>query len=122
MNIRQWLIASSCIVAGLAAAAALLRGGYATPGGQLTVVLLVTLAVGWSFSGLGLVAWVRSPLSLTGPLMIAVGLAWFGRAFGAVDAMWAFEVGHLVGSIYLAVLGQLIVTQAAACRAAAKRS
>ena len=110
MNARQWLIASSCVVAGLAAAAALLWGGYATPRGQLAVVLLVTLAVGWSFSGLGLVAWVRWPLSLTGPLMIAIGLAWFGRAFGAVDASWAFEVGHLVGAIYLAVLGQLIVT------------
>ena len=110
MNTRHWLTAGSCVVAGLAAAAALLWGGYPTTNEELAVVLLLTLSVGWSFSGLGLVAWVRWPVSLTGPLMIAVGLAWFARAFGALDAVWAFEVGLLVGAVYLAVLGQLVIT------------
>jgi signal transduction histidine kinase len=42
--------------------------------------------------------------------MIAVGLAWFARAVGAVDNPVAFNVAILTGSLYLAVLAHLIVT------------
>jgi signal transduction histidine kinase len=110
LSAALWVTGGCCVVAGLAAAAALLWGGYSTPGDELSAALVLTLGVGWSFSGLGLVAWVRWPGSLTGPLMVAVGLAWFARAFGALDAIWAFEVGILVGAVYLAVLGHLMVT------------
>ena len=42
--------------------------------------------------------------------MIAVGLTWFARAIGALDATWAFEVAIISGALYLAVLGHLVVT------------
>ena len=107
---RRWLVGTAPVVAGLAAAAALLWGGYPTPAGTLTATLVVTLTVGWSFAGLGVVAWSRWPTSRTGPLMVAVGLAWFAGALGAVDHRWTFSAGLLVDSLYLAVLGHLIVT------------
>ena len=107
---RRWAVAIVTVLAGLAAAAALLWGGYQMPARTLVVTLIVTLAVGWSFAGLGLLAWVLWPTSLTGRLMVGVGLAWFARALGAVDHPWAFSAGLLVGSLYLAILGHLIVT------------
>jgi signal transduction histidine kinase len=107
---RRWAVAAVIVVAGLAAVAALLWGGYQTPTRTLVVILIVTLGVGWSFAGFGLFAWVVWPTSLAGPLMVGVGLAWFARTLGAVDHPWVSSAGLLVGSLYLGVLGQLIVT------------
>jgi signal transduction histidine kinase len=102
--------ATIVVVAGLCAAAALLWGGYPTPTGTLVAQLVVTLAVGWSFAGLGLAGWRRRPASMAGPLMIAVGLAWFARTLGAVRHPWSFNTGLLIGGVYLAVLAHLVVT------------
>ncbi len=88
---RRWAVAAVIVVAGLAAVGALLWGGYQTPTRTLVVILIVTLGVGWSFAGFGLLAWVLWPTSLAGPLMVAVGLAWFARTLGAVDHPWVFE-------------------------------
>ena len=106
---RCWAVAAVTIVAGLAAVSALLLwGGYQISAQALVVTVIVTLAVGWSFAGLGLLAWVVWPTSLAGALMVGVGLAWFARALGAVDHPWTFSAGLLVGSLYLAVLGHLM--------------
>lgn len=110
MKARHWATGGACLVAGIAAAAALVGGGYPTPRNELIAALVLTLAVGWSFAGLGLAAWVRWPNNLTGPLMVAVGLTWFARAIGAINDRWAFEIGTLVGAVYLGVLGHLILT------------
>jgi signal transduction histidine kinase len=110
MSARQWVAAAVSVGAGLCAVAALVWGGYRTPRGDLVAALVLLLAVGWSFAGLGLVAWVRWPLSRTGPLMLAVGLMWFARAVGAIESHVAFDAGLLLGAVYLAVLGHLIVT------------
>jgi signal transduction histidine kinase len=107
---RRWVVAAVIVMAGLAAAGALLWGGYLTPTRTLVVILVVILGVGWSFAGLGLLAWVVWPISFAGPLMVGVGLAWFARAIGAVDHPWISSAGLLVGSLYLAFLGHLIVT------------
>jgi signal transduction histidine kinase len=107
---RPRAVALAILAAGLGAAASLMWGGYRTPPTVLAVTFVLTLAVGWSFAGLGVVAWVRWPGSRTGVLMIAVGLAWFARAVGAVEDPVAFSVGVLIGSVYLAVLAHLIVT------------
>ena len=85
-------------------------GGYRTTPTLLWVTLAVTLAVGWSFSALGVVAVVYWPSSRTGLLMIAVGVAWFARAIGAVDSPVMFSAGVLIGSLYLAILVHLMVT------------
>jgi len=107
---RPGIVAMAILAAGLGAAATLIWGGYRTPTTALAVTLVLTLSVGWSFAGLGVVAWVRWPASRTGVLMIAVGLAWFARAVGAVADPVAFSVGVLIGSVYLAILAHLIVT------------
>jgi signal transduction histidine kinase len=107
---RLWATTAIVILAGLGAGSAIVWGGYTTPAGTLAAVLVVTLAVGWSFAGLGIVAWRRWSTSLTGPLMIALGLAWFARAIGAVRHPWAFDAGLLVAALYLAVLAHLLVT------------
>ena len=107
---RVWILATSVVAAGLGAAALLIWGGYSTTPTLLGVTLAVTLAVGWSFSVLGVIAAVYWPSSRTGLLMIGVGLAWFARAVGAVDSPVMFSAGVLIGSLYLAVLVHLMVT------------
>ncbi|TWP50683.1 hypothetical protein FKR81_18910 [Lentzea tibetensis] len=94
------------LLPGLLAAAAMLWGGYAVS----VPALVLNLAVGWSFIGGGLVAARRRPESRSGHLMIAVGLAWFVRIAGAVENDAAFAVGVATKTLYLAVLGHLLVT------------
>jgi signal transduction histidine kinase len=110
MTWRLWTVAGVCLTAGLVAAAALLWGGYETSRDDLVAALALTLGVGWSFAALGVVAAARWPVSRVGYLMIAVGLTWFARTIGALDARWAFEVAVLSGALYLALLGHLVVT------------
>src|SRR6266540_509023 len=76
------------------------------------------LAIGWSFIAGGLIAWGRRPQSRFGPLMIAVGFAWFVAALAALwlglffHALLAFPTGRLdsrparwlVGAYYLDVI------------------
>ena len=107
---RVWILATSVVAAGLGAAALLIWGGYSTTPTLLGMTLAVTLAVGWSFSVLGVIAAVYWPSSRTGLLMIGVGLAWFARAIGAVDSPFMFSAGALIGSLYLAILVHLMVT------------
>ena len=110
MTWRLWTVTGVGLAAGVGAAAALLWGGYQTPDDDLVAALALMLGVGWSFTGLGVIAAARWPISRVGFLMVAVGLAWFARAIGALDAPWAFEVGVLTGALYLALLGHLVVT------------
>ena len=110
MTWRLWTVTGVGLAAGVGAAAALLWGGYQTPDDELVAALALMLGVGWSFTGLGVVAAARWPSSRVGFLMVAVGLAWFARAIGALDAAWAFEVAVLSGALYLALLGHLVVT------------
>ena len=87
MRARHWLTAAASCCRGAGGGGGADVGRVPDSPRRSRRGALLTLAVGWSFSGLGLVAWVRWPGSLTGPLMIAVGLAWFARAVGALDAI-----------------------------------
>jgi signal transduction histidine kinase len=100
--------AAVTVAAGCAAAWAVAFGGNRPPSGQ-PVELAVTLAVGWSFAGGGLVAWARRPASRVGRLMVLVGLAWFLRSATAVAEPRPYVVGTLGGSLYLGLLAHLIV-------------
>ncbi|MEU3644077.1 ATP-binding protein [Lentzea sp. NPDC034063] len=91
---------------GFLALAALVWGGYEVP----VPAVVLNLAVGLAFIGAGIEAADRRPDSLAGQLMIAVGLAWFVRLTGAVEASWAYTVGVATKTLYLAVLGHLLVT------------
>ncbi|HWO63286.1 MAG TPA: hypothetical protein VNO31_24950, partial [Umezawaea sp.] len=97
------------LLAGVGAAGAVLWGGYPVPVGQAVVAVVLNLGVGWSFIGVGLVAWARRPESRAGVLMALVGFAWFVRVVGAVAVPAAFVVGVATKTLYLAVLGHLLV-------------
>lgn len=103
-------LAAAGAAAGVAAAAALVWGGYQVPADLLAPTLVLDLAVGWSFIGVGLVAWRRRPDSRTGLLMVVLGFAWFARFAVALDSRAGFVVGVLVGSVYLSVLVHLLAT------------
>ncbi|PWW24131.1 signal transduction histidine kinase [Geodermatophilus normandii] len=103
-------LAATGAAAGVAAAGALVWGGYQVPADLLAPTLVLDLAVGWSFIGVGLVAWTRRPDSRTGLLMVVLGFAWFARSAVAVDTRTGFVVGVLVGSVHLSVLVHLLAT------------
>ncbi len=91
---------------GFLALAALVWGGY-----EVSVpAVVLNLAVGLAFIGAGVEAADRRPDSAAGQLMIAVGLAWFLRLTGAIENDVAFAVGVATKTLYLAVLGHLLVT------------
>jgi signal transduction histidine kinase len=106
----RWGIAAAGLAAGAGAASALVWGGYDVPGDLLPPTLVLGLAVGWSFIGVGLIARAGRPSSRTGGLMIALGLAWFARYTVAVAVHPAFVLGVLLGSVYLSVLVHLLAT------------
>lgn len=91
---------------GFLALAALVWGGY-----EVSVpAVVLNLAVGLAFIGAGIEAADRRPGSASGQLMIAVGLAWFVRLAGAIENDAAFAIGVATKTLYLAVLGHLLVT------------
>ena len=103
-------IGATGAAAGLGASAALVWGGYQTPPELLAPTLVLNLAVGWSFIGVGLIAWSRRPDSRTGLLMVVLGFAWFARFIAAIATPAAFFIGVLLGTIYLSVFVHLLIT------------
>ena len=108
--IRTSLIAFAGIVAGFGAAAAIGFGGYDLPRTVLAATQVLEVSIGWSFIGVGLIAWHRRPDSHSGALMVLFGFAWLARLVGAIADPLSSVVGTVVGSLYLGVLVQLLVT------------
>ncbi len=104
------LLGAAGFLAGLGAAAAIVLGGYPVPADVLVPAVLLNVAVGWSFVGMGLVARRRRPESRSGALMCAVGFAWLLHTVGAIDAPAAFVVGAVTKTLYFGVLVHLLVT------------
>jgi signal transduction histidine kinase len=98
------------VAAGAGAGTALLWGGYTVPAELVAPALVLNLAVGWSFIGMGAVARARRPDNRTGLLMVVLGFAFFARFAVAVFWAPAFVVGVLVGSLYLSIFIHLLVT------------
>jgi len=97
-------VAVLAVGAGVASAGLTLAGGHA----ELRAVghprnVAVALLIGWSFVGAGLVAWRRRPDSRFGPLLCAVGFAWFGSALITANSPVLFSIGLLVAPWWLAV-------------------
>ena len=61
---------------------------------------VAALLVGWGFIGAGLFAWVRSPESSIGPLMVATGFAWFVNLVTASNIPALFIGGAVLSSVY----------------------
>ena len=110
LGARGRLAVGACgLAAGIAAGAALLLGGYDVPAELLAPTLVLNLAVGWSFIGVGLMAWSRRPDHHTGLLMVLFGFAWLLRLAGAVARPAWFVFGFVTSSLPLAVLVHLLV-------------
>ena len=100
-----------------ALAGAALAGGLATPrsssaaGTSRTAAATAALGllVGWSFTGAGLVAWWRRPGNRTGPLMAAVGFAWFASGVSASDDDVVFTVGIALDALFVALTVHLLL-------------
>ena len=106
----EWFVVTAAVLAGVGAAAALVRGGYEVPAELVAPTLVLNLAVGWSFVGVGLVARRRRPASRTGLLMVLLGFAWLARFLLAVDTTPAFVAGVLLSSVSLSLFVHLLVT------------
>ncbi|MDF2979323.1 MAG: integral rane sensor signal transduction histidine kinase [Actinomycetospora sp.] len=108
--VTTWATALAAVLAGAAAAGALVRGGYEVPAELVAPTLVLNLAVGWSFIGVGLAARRRRPGNRTGVLMVLLGFAWLARFLVAVDTTPAFVLGVLLSSVSLSLFVHLLVT------------
>jgi signal transduction histidine kinase len=70
---------------------------------------LVDLAVGWTLTGSGLIAWSRRPGSRVGPLIVISGFAWFLGTLAGSDIGLLAIVGALALTIHRAPLVHAIV-------------
>ena len=68
-----------------------------------------TPLVGFSFLGTGLFAWWRRPGNATGPLMTAVGFAWFLSLLDASDQPALFAIGGLLAALPYGIFLHMLV-------------
>jgi signal transduction histidine kinase len=94
------------VLAGLGSAAVLLTSTVADP--QAPEVTM-TLAIGWSLIGAGLVGWAERPGNPSGLLLVAAGLAWFLTTFGAAGHAVPFTLGLIVGNLFYAVVFHVLL-------------
>lgn len=81
---------------------------YARSGASRTDVVR-DLAVGWSFTAAGLLAWWRRPADRTGFLMTAEGLTWFIGNLQGTSVPLLFAAGAWAEGLNLAVLAHLLL-------------
>src|SRR5688572_18389519 len=96
----------AALAAGIGAAALMAGAETDPPGG---VAIAVSLLIGWSFVGSGLVAWERRPENVTGKVMVATGFAWFAHELVWASGDVAWTLGQLLESTYLLGVGFLLV-------------
>jgi len=96
-----------CAAAAAAASALALTRGAAH--GQSTALAVTTIVAGSMFVAAGIVAWLRRPANLTGPLMIAAGFLLFGGSLAQANQSLPFTIGLVVGPIPAAIIAQLML-------------
>jgi signal transduction histidine kinase len=98
---------------GICAAAAATAGAIAlTRGaarGQTTALAVTTIVAGCTFVAAGIVAWLRRPTNLTGPLMIVAGFLLFAGSMAQADQSLPFTIGLVLGAVPAAVIAQLML-------------
>src|SRR4051794_15119973 len=109
MGMRAWRLVG-------VGAAALACGAVGAPmtvagarGVHPVVVIVLGLAVGWSFAGVGLYAWWRRPDNRVGVLLTAVGFAWFASALGYSQNPLTHTVGLALSGLFYAVVAHLLL-------------
>ncbi len=106
MKHKRLLVAVLALAAGLVALAVILTSDRA---GNPVVSAALSLVIGWSFIGAGLVAWSRAQSSRFGKLMILTGFAWFLSVLAASDNSVLFTIGLAFGAIALATVAHLVL-------------
>jgi F420-0:gamma-glutamyl ligase len=76
-------VVSAALVAGTAVSLAVFTSDSADHSVRTGVL---TLVIGWSFVGAGLVAMHRRPANRTGAVMVATGFLWFLAQLGYADS------------------------------------
>jgi signal transduction histidine kinase len=73
------------------------------------LAIVAGLLIAWSFIGTGLYAWWRRPHNRFGALMTATGFAWLLGALMEANSEALFTLGVLLGSLYFAVFGHMVL-------------
>jgi signal transduction histidine kinase len=76
---------------------------------KLATVLL-GVVVGMSYIGVGIAAWWRRPLNRFGPLMAAVGFAWFLHGLQEANSAGLFTVGLYLGPLFVVLATHMVLT------------
>jgi signal transduction histidine kinase len=65
--------------------------------------------LGWTYIGVGLLAWIRRRSNLIGPLLMAAGFAWLARQLRYADSAGLFTVFFLLGELCYALVGHAVL-------------
>ncbi len=64
---------------------------------------------GWTFLLTGSIAWIRRPGNRIGPLLLAIGIAWFVGTWGRSAIDWVFHLARSLQGFYEPLLGVLVL-------------
>ena len=102
--------AGAVAAAGLLCGLAMVLVALVSPLGGSAIWAVFGPLIGWSFIGAGLFAWLRPPSRRFGALLLITGFTWFLGALTLVDQPLVWTLGLPVGSLWLAVLVQALVS------------
>jgi signal transduction histidine kinase len=107
-SLRRALLALATLafLAGVGAAALILTSDHESSRGLATALIL---SAAWSFIGTGLYAWDRRPDNNIGPLMTAVGFAWFFVALTFSGSAAIYAIGVCGNTLPYAILIHLLL-------------
>jgi signal transduction histidine kinase len=77
---------------------------------QKVLAAILGPLIGLGFVGTGAFAWWRRPLNRFGPLMTAVGFAWFIGALTEANDSVVYTIGSFVGPLYLVLVVQMVLS------------
>src|SRR3712207_870353 len=104
MSSARLALAPAALAAGAGVVALIPEGARVDP-----LEVAATLALGWSFTGAGLVAWHQRPENRIGRVMVLTGLGWFaGRLIWSHEPA-LFTLGTLFESAYLLGFGYVLL-------------
>ncbi len=108
-SLRRRLIALAVLAVafGVCAFVVVLGGAHNTDRGAYAVL---TLAIGWGFTGTGLYVWARRPANNLGPLMCAVGFSGLWKALTFSNEGAIFTIGSVGEVLIYAVLVHLLLS------------
>src|SRR6516165_9376049 len=109
IGLRRALIAlgAGAFAFGLAAIPVVLTSTHVDARG---LALASFLAIGWSFSGVGLVLWWKRPQNPVGMLMSAVGLTWLLNSLGASSNGYLIFIGVAFGALPYGLLALMLLS------------